>query len=246
MAAVVGASFLSGLSSYTVLQGVGTAASAISSIAKGRAEARQARDAAEEAALQADEYRRAAAQLESREDVRSYAKWTAAAVTRSEGEIAARDAELQAEQDYIDGQAAANEAMRRYLTTVGQQRVGFAASGVDVTSGTAARVQEETERRGAESVETEERNARIRRLGSESRAGAHRRQAAYTAAAYEDEARSIAADASDRAAQMRRTADRYDLKAGGYRRNVRYHQLSGYLAAAGTVAGYAADVANRK
>lgn len=231
MATVVTGAFMSGLSTYSAAQGVASVASGISSIMKGRSEARQSRE-------QAAEYERAAAQTEARAETKAKAKYYAAETTRAEADITARDYELQAEQDYIDGQAAATDAMKKYIRTVGQQRVAWAASGVDVSSGTAARMQDATEAEGRDNVATEERSARIKQLGDERKAMATRRQASYTARQYEDEAKGIQEDAAYE-------ADSYRRKAGSYRRAAKSQSLSGYLAAAGTGAKYVADVANR-
>lgn len=228
---VVAGSFLSSLSTYTVAQGAATAASGIASIFKGRSEARQSRE-------QAAEYERAAAQGEVRAASQAQWKYYAAGVTRSEGELSARDAELQAEQARIDGQRTVADTMKRYTLTVGQQRVGFAASGVDVNSGTALRIQEQTEAEGREAVAGIERDARIRELSAERQAIQTRRQAAYTAAAYEDEARATLENAAYEGDSLRR-------RSGTARRNAGMQTLSGYLAAAGTGARYVADVANR-
>lgn len=228
---VVAGSFLSSLSTYTVAQGAATAASGIASIFQGRSQARQSRE-------QAAEYERAAAQTEARAGSQAQWKYYAAEVTRSEGELSARDAELQAEQAYIDGQRTVADTMKRYNQVVGQQRVAFAASGVDVTSGTAARIQEATEAEGREVVASEERSARIRQLGAERQAIQTRRQASYTAAAYEDEARATLENAAFEADSLRR-------RSGTARRNAGMQTLSGYLAAAGTGAKFVADVANR-
>lgn len=157
----------SGLSSFapvsliaTALQGGASAVSALSQMSAGRV-------AKQNAEMQAD------------------MNFFSAGVTRKETALQATSADLEGSQDYIAGQVAANQLADRLRKTIGGQRVAFAASGVDASSGSAARIQAETDRQGQEAADQQRVTMELRRLQSIISASAIRRQGEYTAAGQE-------------------------------------------------------------
>lgn len=92
----------------------------------------------------------------ARREARSAASMNffAASVARQQGDIDARQQE-------IEGRARVTQLQEDFLQTIGGQRVAFAASGVDPTRGTAARIQKQTARRSDQDVAMVKANTNI-------------------------------------------------------------------------------------
>lgn len=97
-------------------------------------------------------------------------------IVRSETEISVRDAELEGSQIERAAAARANEIASSTMSMIGRQRVAFAASGVDIGSGTALRVQEATDAAARRDRDTLGRDAEIGRLRTQLKINALQRQ----------------------------------------------------------------------
>lgn len=191
-------SMFSGMSSSsgTALQGGATALSMLSEITAGRV-ARQDGNVAASMSFYAADF------------------------ARKEGALASRQADLEASQEEINGRIRATQITEDLVQTIGGQRVAFAASGSSPTSGTAARIQEQTARRAAEDREIERSSAEIARLQALIRGSTARRQAGLEAAGI--------------------TAEGYAAKARGANA-----EAASYLGAGQQALKYGMDVAKRK
>lgn len=76
----------------------------------------------------------------------------AASMSFFAGNFARSQGELDARQQEIEGRARAAQLQEELAMTIGGQQVSFAASGVDPSQGTAARIADQTARRGAEDL----------------------------------------------------------------------------------------------
>lgn len=152
----------------TSMQGGATAFSVLSSITAGRVARRQG-------------------------DVAKSMNFYAADFARGEGEIAYRQAELDARQETIVGRARAAQLEEQLLHTLSGQRVAFAAAGGDPFAGTAARIGEQTARRGEQDLALERSNTEIARLQALIRGSTARRSANMDALTLEAEGRNAAA-----------------------------------------------------
>jgi hypothetical protein len=81
-----------------------------------------------------------------------------------------RRATLEAEDAMVRGEKEAGRYQKQVNQVIGQQRSGYAAQGVVVSSGTAAAIQEETAKMGAEDVQTIRNNAFREAMGFKSQA----------------------------------------------------------------------------
>lgn len=95
----------------------------------------------------------------------SQAYKAAGANARQIGDTNARTAELQAKDATSRGNRAAIEVKKQAGRVAGDQRVAFAAQGVDVNSGTAAGIQEDTRAMGALDALTIQNNATLEAWG---------------------------------------------------------------------------------
>lgn len=189
-------SFFASSASAGQWQGGATALSVLSSITAGRVARREA-------------------------DAAAGMSFFAADFARDEGRFAEAQAGLDARQEEIAGRARAAELQEQLAQTIGGQRVAFAASGVDPSRGTAARIQEQTDRRGQDDLAIQRSNTEIARLQAKMRGSTARRQA-------EMEARTLEAEG--------------DAK----RRSGRAAEISSYLDAGQTYARYRMSTAQRK
>lgn len=176
--------FAGGLSSYfsgmgsgsaTSMQGGATALSVLSELTAGRVARNEADDSAG-------------------------MSFYSAGFARREGMIASRQAGLDAEQETIAGRARAVQLQEELAQTIGGQQVAFAASGVDPTQGTAARLAEQTERRAAEDIALERSNTNIARIQALIRGSTARRSANMDAATAEAEGYATRAKGRNKAA----------------------------------------------
>ncbi len=96
--------------------------------------------------------------------------------TRAEAGLSAAAEEMNATQEYLSGASAAVDLRNRLAKTIGGQRVAFAASGVDPTSGSAAKIQDVTEARAGQDLEALKSQTEVNRLQRLIAASAARRQ----------------------------------------------------------------------
>jgi hypothetical protein len=188
--------FSGGSGMGTMMQGGASALSALSSITAGRV----ARNEGEQAARMS---------------------FYAADFARDEGRAAQRSARLDARQEEIAGRATATALQEDLVQTLGAQRVAFAASGGDVSSGTAGRLQEQAAKRAADDIALEKSNTRIRTAQALIRGSTAKRQADLEAMTLEAEA-------------------------GAYSRKGKNAQTAGYLEAASTAFKFGASAFKRK
>lgn len=85
--------------------------------------------------------------------------------------------ELQAEQETIQGLQRANEIRRQYLQTVSSQRVAYAASGIDLSSGTVGAVEAGAREVKERQLAVDATDTGLARLASRARAGQARNRA---------------------------------------------------------------------
>lgn len=121
----------------------------------------------------------------------------AADFAREEGRIASRQAEIDARQETIAGRAEAARLEEELVQTLSGQRVAFAASGGDPFSGTAARVAEQTTRRGEEDIKMQRSNTEIARLQALIRGSTAQRNASMEAMSLEAEGNNASARGSN-------------------------------------------------
>jgi hypothetical protein len=143
----------------TVLEGGLTAASAMSQFAAG---GRQRALANQTAAAQVAN----AGAMAARAEQNAALKFFAADEIEAEAALAFRDYEFTASQEYLAGKSQVISQQEDLARTLSRNAVAYAASGVDATSGTAARRAEAAEARAASDREILESNATIRQLDS--------------------------------------------------------------------------------
>lgn len=156
----------------TALQGGSTALSILSQVTAGRLTRNQANSSAQMSYYAAD-------------------------FAREEGRIASRQAEIDARQETIAGRAEAARLQEELVQTLGGQRVAFAASGSDPFSGTAARVADQTTRRGEEDIKMQRSNTEIARLQALIRGSTAQRSAGMEAMTLEAEGKNASAKGSN-------------------------------------------------
>lgn len=108
-----------------------------------------------------------------------------AKMTREEADMAARGEHLNATQEYLSGASSAVKLREHLAQTIGGQRIAFAASGVEASSGSAARVTAATEAAGANDLELSRDLTRIAQLQREINASVIRRKGELDASAIE-------------------------------------------------------------
>jgi hypothetical protein len=140
----------------TVLEGGLTAASAMSQFAAG---GRQRALANQTAAANAGA-------MAARAEQNAQLKFFAADEIEAEAALAFRDHEFTASQEYLAGKSQVISQQEDLARTLSRNAVAYAATGVDATSGTAARRAEAAEARAASDREILESNASIRQLDS--------------------------------------------------------------------------------
>ena len=225
-------SLATGSTALTVLQGGMTAASALSSIRSGNAKADQLLSAGQNQKVAA------IAQAGALQDSAGY-KFFAADFTRDQAELSARSADLEASQEYIAGRAAVTGLREDLARKVGSTRVGFAAAGVDPTSGTAARRADYQEQRGAEDIAMAQDNSRILQQQAVIKAGQIRAQGGFSAFAAETEARQALAQAGNVTALG-------DATLAAAQRSAAAAQSAGQMAAFGELGKFGIDALKRK
>jgi hypothetical protein len=154
--------------SATAMQGGATAFSVLSQITSGR----MARNSGDQAASMS---------------------YYAADFARGEGEIASRQAAIDARQETIAGRARASQLEEDLVHTLSGQRVAYAAAGGDPFSGTAARIAEQTDRRGQEDIKLERSNTELARVQALIRGSTAKRSSEIAAMTQEANGRTSAA-----------------------------------------------------
>lgn len=112
----------------------------------------------------------------------------AASNALAEGQTSAAAEETNARQEYIAGASAAASLRENLIRTIGSQRVAFAASGVDPTSGSARTLEDAAAVRTSQDLETLAQNTELAALQRQIKASQIRQRAGYQAFASEGQA----------------------------------------------------------
>lgn len=142
--------------------------------------------------------------------IRAYIAAKTAKLQKQEFDLAAQTADLEASAEYQAGMESAAALRAEFDDVIAQQQTGFAAAGVDAFSGTAAAVQDETDKRGSRLVKAEQTAARARLIAGRRRGLALRREGEMTAFQIRQEGLSARA----RAAHLGQAAGAYGDAAG--------------------------------